>query len=154
MREDRGTVDEELVLDRNVVAENSNVLNARPPSDGRVPADDGAHDPSVILDRRVRHDDASLESDTSTDLDARADDDVGSDERRRVDCRRRVNEDVATADPRLLGVRELLRALRGEMGEVEAGSWWGQNADRRVNDLCPIVSPPPLTRSSLDVPVR
>lgn len=85
MGKDRGTVDEKLILDGNIVSQNGNVLHPSPPSDRRVPADDGRHDPRVLLDLGVGHDDTPLQSDARANLAARSDDDVGTNQGRRVD---------------------------------------------------------------------
>ena len=110
MRKNGSPVDIQLVLDRNIVSENSDVLNpglnvekiverrgvseartnesrhetereraTHPPSDRGVPADDGAHDPSVLLDGSVGHDHTSLQTNSGSDLASRSDNDVGSD---------------------------------------------------------------------------
>lgn len=48
--EDAATVDVDLVTNSDIVAENSDILQASPAADGAVPADDGGLDPGVVLD--------------------------------------------------------------------------------------------------------
>lgn len=54
-------------------------MKTHPSSDRGVPTDDGAHDPSVLLDGSVGHDDTSLQTNSSSDLAPRSNNDVGSD---------------------------------------------------------------------------
>lgn len=50
-----------------------------PSANGTVPTDDGAHDPSVISNGGIVHDDTSLETNAGTDLGTWSDNDVGTD---------------------------------------------------------------------------
>lgn len=58
--QDGSTVDEELILDDDVVSEDRDVLEADPPPDGRVPADNRRVDPRMVFDARPFHDNAAL----------------------------------------------------------------------------------------------
>ena len=50
VRQHAGTVAVDLITDANVVSEDSHVLEAGPAADGRVPANNRALDPGVLLD--------------------------------------------------------------------------------------------------------
>jgi hypothetical protein len=82
------TIDVKLILDGDVVTKNGDVLYSGPSTDARVPSDDRAHDPGVVSDGSVSHDDTSLKPDTRSDLGSRSDDDVGSDQSGGVDLGR------------------------------------------------------------------
>jgi hypothetical protein len=93
----------------------------------------------VVADNSVGEDDASLEPDAGANLGAGADDDVRANHGSGVNlgglcvsvtcaetsdaCTHGVDQDVTTVDPFVLGgVGEQGRVLRGEVGEVEAGT--------------------------------
>jgi hypothetical protein len=86
--QDGSTVDVKLILDGDIVTQNGNVLHPGPSTDGRIPTDNGAHDPGVITDGSVGHDDTSLEPDTRSDLGTGSDNNVGSDQSGGVDLGR------------------------------------------------------------------
>ena len=88
MGQDGSTVDVKLILDGHIVTQNGNVLNPGPSTDGRVPTDDGAHDPGVVTNGSVGHDDTSLEPDTRSDFGTGSDNDVGSDQSGGIDLGR------------------------------------------------------------------
>lgn len=88
MRKNRGTVNEELILDGDVVSKNGDVLHSGPSTDDRVPSNDGAHDPRVLLHLGVGHDDTSLQTDACANLATRSDHHVGSNQCRRVNLGR------------------------------------------------------------------
>ena len=85
MRQHTGTVDVKFILDGDIVAQNGNVFDSSPSSDGGVPTNDGRLDPGVISDSSVGHDNASLETGSRTNLGAWANDDVGTNKGSRVD---------------------------------------------------------------------
>lgn len=68
-----------LVANGDIVTEHCYVLETGPLADCAVPANNGALDPSVILDLGVLEQDAALEADTVTNDNVRADGDIGTD---------------------------------------------------------------------------
>lgn len=56
------------------------VKSTYPSADCAIPTDDGAHDPRVVSDVGVVHDDASLQTHTGSDLGARSDNNVRADQ--------------------------------------------------------------------------
>ena len=98
MRQDRAAVDVDLVRDGDVVAEDGDVLEARPLADAGVPADDRGLDPRVVLDFAALEDDAALEAHAVADDDVGADGDVGADAAVAADLGGGVDQDVAAVD--------------------------------------------------------
>lgn len=77
----------------------------------------------MVADLGVGHDHAALETRALADLGAGANDDVGANKGGGVDLGSGVHEDVAAVHPLVLrGVGKIRRALRGEVGEVKAGT--------------------------------
>lgn len=122
MGEHAAAVDVDLIADGHVVAEDGDVLEARPLADGALPADDGALDPCVVLNLRVLEQHAALQADAITDDHARADGHVGADAAVSANLGGGVDEDVAAVDVGLAGGGERLGAALGERGQVQAGA--------------------------------
>lgn len=102
VRQHRGAVDVQLVLDGDIVAENGNVLDTalrntlalsllqdprftHPAADSAVPSNNGRRDPGVVANGGVGQNDATLETDTLANLDTGADNNVGANESGGVD---------------------------------------------------------------------
>ena len=122
MGQDGTAVDVDLVANGDVVAGDGDVLEAGPAADGRVPADDSALDPGVVLDLDVGEQDAALQAHAVADGDIGADGDVGADAAALADGGRGVDHDVAAVHVVRVVGHEVLAALLGKAGEVEAGT--------------------------------
>jgi hypothetical protein len=114
------TVDVDLVANGDIVTENRDVLQASPLADRRVPADDGALDPGVVLDLATTENDTSLDPHAVADHDVGADGDVWTDAAVLADPGRGVHQDVAAVHERLAVRRKLLAALLRKAGQVQA----------------------------------
>lgn len=122
MRQDAAAVDVNLVANGHVVTENSHILETGPATDGAVPANNRRLDPSVVLDLGALEQDASLQADAVTDDDIRANGDIRAYSAVLSNLGRGVNHDVAAVDVGLGRRGQLLAALLGEGGEVQAGA--------------------------------
>lgn len=122
VRQNAATVHVNLVANRHVVTKHRDVLETCPAAHGAVPAHNRALDPCVLLDLAALQQHTPLQPNTVTDDYIWPDNDVGSDAAVRADLGRRVGHDVAAVDVRLRGRSELLVALAGQRGEVEAGA--------------------------------
>jgi len=120
VREDGASIDIDLIRDRDIVTQDSHVLQTSPFADRAVPSNDGGLDPSVVLDLAVLQEDATLETNAIADDDIRADDDVGADATVLADLRGRVDQDITAVHIRLLG--KLLRAALRKRRKVKAGA--------------------------------
>jgi len=121
VRQDAASVDIDLVADCDVVAEHTDVLQSSPFPDCRVPANNRALHPSMVLDFGSRQQHASLQTDAIADNDIWANGNVGSDSAVPADLRRWVDQDVAAVYVWGIGRCEELGALLGERREVETG---------------------------------
>lgn len=116
-------VDVQLVLDRDVITENGDVLDSSPSTDAAIPTDDGAGDPSMITNDCVAHDDTSLKTSSWSDLGTWSDNDVRANQCRRIDLGRWVHKHVAAIHPLVLRrIGQEGRVGRGKVREVEASS--------------------------------
>lgn len=122
MRQNRATVDVDLIANRDIITENSDILQTRPLADGAVPADNGRLDPSVVLDTAVLEEHATLQTHTIADNDIRANGNVGADAAVLANLGRGVDEHVAAVDVRLGGWGQQLGVLARERREVETGA--------------------------------
>ena len=100
MRQNRATIDIDLVAYRDIVPKNRHVLQPCPSADTAVPADDRALDPGVVFHFAVLEYHAALQPDPVSDHDIRADRDVGSDTAVLPDSSCLVDEDVPAVDKR------------------------------------------------------
>lgn len=112
--QNRATVNVDLVLDGDIVAENSDVFETSPLADGAVPADDGGLYPGVILYLGVLEQDAALQADTVTDDNVGADSDIGTDTAGMAYLGGWMDHDISAIDVRLGGRSEHLRVTLGE----------------------------------------
>ena len=122
VRQHASSVHVHLVGHRYVVAENGDILEAGPLSNGAVPAHDRAFDPRVFLDPAALEDYAPLEPYTVADHDAGTDGHVRTDSTVLADLRRRVDQYVSAMHVRLGRRREELGVLLCQRGKVEASS--------------------------------
>lgn len=114
MRQDAATVDVDLVANRNIITQDGNVLQARPPANCAVPADDGALDPGVVLDLGVTQEYAALKPDTIADHDVGANGNVGPDTAVCANLCGWVYQDIAAVDKGLRCWGEKLAVPLGE----------------------------------------
>jgi len=122
VRKHTGAVAVDFVADGHVVAQDGDVLHARPPADSAVPADNCALHPSVLLDLAVLKQHGALQADTLTNLNIGSNDHVGSNLAVLANLCRRVDHDITTIDVGLAGRCEELAALLGERRKVKACS--------------------------------
>jgi len=122
VRQNRTTINVNLITNRNVITKHSHVLKTRPLAHGAVPADNRRLDPSVVLDAAV------LEQHTALETHTVADDNIGADGHVRTDAAvlsylgRLVDEHVAAVDVGFRSGGQQLRVLARERREVEACS--------------------------------
>jgi hypothetical protein len=112
----------DFVADGHIITQNRDVLHARPPSHGTVPADDGALDPSVLLDFAVLEQHGALQTHTLANLDVGSDNHIWPNLAVLADLRCRVDHDVTAKDVWLAGGCEKFAALLGEGREVETSA--------------------------------
>ena len=79
VRQNRTTINVNLITNRNIITKHSHVLETRPLAHGAVPADNRRLDPSVVLDAAVLEQHTALETHTVADDDIGADGDVRTD---------------------------------------------------------------------------
>lgn len=100
MWQDSTTIDINLVTNCDIITQHCNVLQTRPSTDNRVPADDSALDISVLLDLRVLEQHTSLKSDTIANNDIRSDCDIGTDPAVFTNLSSGMDHDVPTVEER------------------------------------------------------
>jgi hypothetical protein len=122
VRENAATIDIDLVANADIVAQNGNVLQPCPLTNGAIPANDGALDPRVVLDLGAGEQDAALQSDAVADNHAGADGDIGPYSAVLANFGRGVDEDIAAVDVRLARGRQELGAPLGQRRQVQASS--------------------------------
>lgn len=98
VRQHTSAINIDLVTYRDIVSEDSDVLQSSPSTDTGAPANDSALDPGMVLDLAVFEKDASLQSHTITDDTARADDHVGADAAVLADLRCLMDHDVSAVN--------------------------------------------------------
>jgi hypothetical protein len=122
VRQHRPAIDVNLVGNGHVVAQHRHVLQARPAADGAVPAHDGALDPRVVLYLAPAQQHAALQPHAVADDHVGPDGDVWADAAVLADLGRRVHEHVAAVHVGARVWHELLGALLGQAGQVQAGA--------------------------------
>ena len=122
VRQNTPSIDINLITNRHIVAQHTDILQSRPFPDTAVPAHNCALDPRMVFDLGVGQKDGSLDPYTVTDDYVGTDGDVGTDAAIFADFGGRVDEDVAAVDEGFRMFSEFLAALLGEGGEVKAGA--------------------------------
>jgi hypothetical protein len=95
MRQDASSVDVDLVADCDIVSQHTDVLQSCPFAYSRVPTNNSALDPGVVLDLGACEDDTTLQTDTIADNGIWANGNIGTDSAVLSDLRRGVDQDVA-----------------------------------------------------------
>lgn len=122
MRQDGATVDVDLVVDGDIVAQDGAALETRPAAHGGVPADDARVDPGKVLDLGALENDTALETHTIAHHNIGTHHDVGTNAAVLTNLRRRMDHDVTLVDIVERGVGELGRVLLGKMAQIQAGA--------------------------------
>jgi len=122
VRQNRTTINVNLITNRNIITKHSHVLETRPLAHGAVPADNRALDPSVVLDAAVLEQHTALETHTVADDNIGANGDVGTDAAVLSYLGRLVDEHVAAVDVGFRSGGQQLGVLARERREVEACS--------------------------------
>ena len=98
MGQDGTTVDVDFITNRDIITEDSYVLQTCPLADSAVPADDGRLDPGVVLDTAVLEQHTTLKTYTIANDNIRSNCNIRSNAAVLPNLRRLVDHDVATVD--------------------------------------------------------
>lgn len=122
VRQNRSTINVNLIANRNIITKHSHVLETRPLAHGAVPADNRALDPSVVLDAAVLEQHTALEAHTVANDNIWADGNIGTDTAVLSYLGRLVDENVAAVNVGFRSGGQQLGVLARERREVEACS--------------------------------
>ena len=122
VRQDASTIDINLISNCHIITQDCDVLQPSPFTDDTVPADNGALDPSMILDLTVGQDDTTLQSDTIANHDTGSNGDIRTNAAVLANLSGRVNHDISAVYIWLGGWDECFRVAFVQGGKVEASA--------------------------------